>query len=252
MDSDVGRPVRAARVHRLRDPRAVAEAAARFVASTMESVIATAGKCRLALSGGNTPRATYERLAEPDLSAQIAWSSVEVFFGDERMVPPTDPASNSRMAREALLDRVPLRASNVHRIEGELEPSVAAEKYAHELGTEPLDVVLLGMGDDGHVASLFPGSAELLRTDRAVLTSHAPVAPHERVSLALPVINAARVVALLVTGESKAARVAEVFLERASGAARLPAARVAPRRGELHWFLDAAARSVLEAETKEK
>ncbi|HVW28366.1 MAG TPA: 6-phosphogluconolactonase [Polyangiaceae bacterium] len=252
MDSDVSRIARAARVHRLRDPRAVAEAAARFIASTVESAIATTGKCRVALSGGSTPRATYERLAEPDLSHQTDWAKVEIFFGDERMVPPTDPASNYRMAREALLDRAPIPPSNVHRMQGEIEPVAAAEHYAVELGTAPLDIVLLGMGDDGHVASLFPGSAELLRTDRTVFPSHAPVAPHERLTLSLPVINAARNVVLLVTGEGKAARVAEVFQERASGAARLPAARVAPRPGELHWFLDAGARSVLEAETKEK
>ncbi|HEX4334835.1 MAG TPA: 6-phosphogluconolactonase [Polyangiaceae bacterium] len=251
MDSDVVRVNRAARVHRLRDAKAVAEAAARFVASSIESAIAANGKCRLALSGGSTPRATYERLTEPDLSSQIAWARLEVFFGDERMVPPTDPSSNYRMAREAMLDRVPIPPENVHRIEGELEASAAADKYALELGAEPLDVVLLGMGDDGHVASLFPGSAELLRTDRSVFPSHAPVVPHDRVSIALPVINAARAVVLLVTGESKAARVAEVFQERASGAPRLPAARVAPQRGELHWFLDAAARAVLEAATKE-
>ena len=252
MDSEVSRTPRAARVHRLRDQRAVAEAAARFIASTMEAAVASSGKCRIALSGGSTPRATYERLSEPDLAGQVDWTKVEVFFGDERMVPPTDASSNYRMAREAMLDRVPILPANVHRIQGELEPSVAAANYATELGTEPLDIVLLGMGDDGHVASLFPGSAELLRTDRTVVPSHAPVAPHDRVSISLPVINGARNVVLLVTGEGKAERVAEVFQERASGAARLPAARVAPRRGELHWFLDAGARSVLEAETKEK
>jgi len=252
MDSEVGRPARAARVHRLRDPRAVAEAAARFLASTMQSVIASRGKCRVALAGGSTPRLMYERLSEPDLGSEIEWPRVHVFFGDERMVDPSDSSSNYRMAREALFERVPIVPEHVHRIRGELEPSVAADEYAAELGTEPLDIVLLGMGDDGHVASLFPGSTELLRTDRTVLTSRAPVAPHSRVTIALPVINAARVVALVVTGEGKATRVAQVFQERATGAARLPAARVAPRRGELHWFLDAAARSVLEAETKER
>lgn len=252
MDSDVSRITRAARVHRLRDARAVAESAARFIASTMESAIAAQGKCRVALAGGNTPRATYERLAEQDLSQQVDFTKVEIFFGDERMVPPTDPASNYRMAREALLDRVAIPPSNVHRMQGELSPSVAAERYTVELGPEPLDIVLLGMGDDGHVASLFPGSAELLRTDRSVFPSHASFPPFERLTLSLPVINAARNVVLLVTGEGKASRVAEVFQERASGAARLPAARVAPRPGELHWFLDAGARSVLEVETKEK
>ncbi len=108
------------------------------------------------------------------------------------------------------------------------------------------------MGEDGHVASLFPGSGELTRTDRTVLPSRAPYPPYERVTISLPVINSARAVVLLVTGEGKAARVAQVFAERASGSAQLPAARVAPRRGELHWFLDAAARSHLEAEHQER
>lgn len=252
MDSDVTRLPRSARVHRLRDPRAVAEAAARLIASMAESALSAQGKFSIALSGGSTPRATYERLAEHDLSGGIDWTKVDVFFGDERMVPPADGASNYRMAREAILDKVPIPPSNVHRIHGELPPEAAADGYAVELGTEPLDLVLLGMGDDGHVASLFPGTPELLRTDRTVLTSRAAMPPFERVTIALPVINAARAVVLLVTGESKAARVAEVFQERASGVPRLPAARVAPRRGELHWFLDAAARRLLEAETKEK
>lgn len=252
MDSEVGRPARAARVHRLRDPRAVAEAAARFVASSIQSAISSSGKCRIALAGGSTPRLMFERLSEPDLASEIDWPNVHVFFGDERMVDPNDAFSNYRMAREALFERVPIVLDHVHRMEGELEPTLAAEKYAAELGTDPLDVVLLGMGDDGHVASLFPGSTELLRTDRTVLTSRAPAVPYNRLTIALPVINASRVVVLVVTGEGKAARVAQVFQERATGAARLPAARVAPRRGELHWFLDAAARSVLEAETKER
>jgi 6-phosphogluconolactonase len=252
MDSEVGRPARAARVHRLRDPRAVAEAAARFVASSIQSAIAASGKCRIALAGGSTPRLMYERLSEPDLASEIDWPNVHVFFGDERMVDPNDAFSNFRMAREALFERVPIVPEHVHRMHGELESTIATERYAAELGTEPLDVVLLGMGDDGHVASLFPGSTELLRTDRTVLASRAPAVPYSRMTIALPVINAARVVVLVVTGEAKAVRVAQVFQERATGAARLPAARVAPRRGELHWFLDAAARSVLEAETKER
>ena len=161
MDSDVGRPARAARVHRLRDPRAVAEAAARFVASSIQSAIASSGQCRIALAGGSTPRMMYERLSEPDLASEIGWSDLHVFFGDERMVPPVDAFSNYRMAKEALFDRVPIVPENVHRIRGELDPNVAADEYAAELGTDPLDIVLLGMGDDGHVASLFPGSTEL-------------------------------------------------------------------------------------------
>jgi 6-phosphogluconolactonase len=168
-------------------------------------------------------------------------------------VPRTDAASNFRMASEALLGRVPIPPSNVHRVEGELPPVEAAMRYEAVLGDAPLDLVLLGMGDDGHVASLFPGGPELASSDRRVVTSRAPVAPHDRVSLALSVICDARVVALLVTGAAKAARLREVHDERARGEPRLPAARVAPQGGGLHWFLDAAAASLLPlASTKEE
>jgi 6-phosphogluconolactonase len=213
--------------------------AARFVASTINESVATRGSCRIVLSGGSTPRAAYERLAAADLSGPIDWAKVSVFFGDERMVGPEHDHSNYRMAHESLLGRVAIPAGNVHRIQGELSPVLAAESYAALVGTAPIDLVLLGMGDDGHVASLFPGGAELL-TDAIALPSHAPVAPHARVTLGLGVINAARVGLLLVTGAGKATRVRDVFAERREGRAVLPAARVAPV-GELHWFLDDAA-----------
>jgi 6-phosphogluconolactonase len=242
------------RVHRDADSASVADRAAHFLADAMKLAIAERGMCRLALAGGSTPRVTYERLTAPDLSSVIDWSKLEVFFGDERMVPPDDAASNYRMAKEALLDRVPIPKGNIRRILGEEAPAVAAERYAAALGDAPLDVVLLGMGDDGHVASLFPGGPELEHGGRTV-TSHAPIAPHSRVSITFDVINGARSVVMLVTGPSKASRLREVFAEakaaQSSGKPTLPAARVAPKNGALHWFLDAPAASQLDVEGQE-
>jgi 6-phosphogluconolactonase len=226
-----------AQIHRGADAPIVLEMAARFMACTIIRSIASSGTCRLALAGGSTPRGAYQRLAARDLSEKIDWRRVSVFFGDERKVPPDDPSSNYRMAREALLERVPIPAENVYRMEGELPAAFAAQRYSAALGASPLDLVLLGMGEDGHVASLFPRSAEL-DSPASVLPAHAPVPPHERITLGLGAINAARVVALLVTGAGKASRVRDVFAERAGGHRVLPAARVSPENGELHWFLD--------------
>jgi 6-phosphogluconolactonase len=230
----------------LADPAEVALASARAVAGTLSAVIEGKGRCRVALAGGSTPRATYERLAEPELGGSVDWTRIDVFFGDERMVPPADAASNYRMAREALFDRVLIPPENVHRISGEVGADEAARRYVAELGAEPLDLVLLGMGDDGHVASLFPGSRALEVPHAAALPSEAPVAPHSRVTLSLPVINAAAGVLLIVTGPGKAARLREVFGERRSGHPALPAARVASVAGKTEWFVDAAAAALLE------
>ncbi|HEX7671338.1 MAG TPA: 6-phosphogluconolactonase [Polyangiaceae bacterium] len=227
-------------IHLGADPLAVAELAARFVAERAVTALARHATFRIALAGGSTPRATYERLAAPDLSPRIDWARVSVFFGDERMVSPEDAFSNYRMAWEALLSRVPIPEENVHRIEGELGADVAARRYAEKVGRTPLDLVLLGMGEDGHVASLFPLAPELDSTDVA-LPSTAPVPPHERVTLGLGVLNGARAVGLMVTGATKAARLAQVFAEKKAERPTLPAARVQPETGELHWFLDDAA-----------
>jgi 6-phosphogluconolactonase len=237
--------VAGAHVHVLPDPVATADAAAVFIAAAAKQAISDRGMFRLALSGGNTPRATYERLASPTLGNGIDWAQVLVFFGDERMVPPDDPSSNYRMARESLLDHIEIPSGNVFRIRGEGDPERAAEEYAQLLGTSPLDLVLLGIGDDGHVASLFPGTAALDVTDRKVLPNHAPVAPHERLTVSFGVINGARQVALLVTGKGKAGRVAQIFEQKKSEKPELPAARVTPTSGALHWFLDDAAASQL-------
>lgn len=182
----------------------------------------------LVLTGGSTPRGAYARLAARD---DIDWARVEVLFGDDRCVPPDDPDSNYRMARETLLDHVP--AGRVHRIQTELGAERAAREYEKIVAAVPrFDLVLLGMGTDGHVLSLFPGGPEL-GSDRLVVASRSPAPPVERVSLTLRAMERARQAAFLVKGERKRAALRRVL----DGDPDLPAARV---QGPI-WFVDAAA-----------
>jgi 6-phosphogluconolactonase len=244
--SDAG--PRADDVRKFESAADVARASADFVAEMLRDVVREKGRCTVALSGGSTPRATYELLAAPSVSGEIDWHRVEFFFGDERMVPPDDAGSNYRMARQALFDRISMPSANVHRIPGELGEAEAARRYTAELGSSPLDLVFLGMGDDGHVASLFPGSRALEVLTTAVVPSQAPVPPHSRVTVTMPVINAASRVLLLVTGSGKAERLKTVFAERRSGKPVLPAARVRPEKSASLWFVDAAAAALLDSE----
>ncbi len=219
---------------------ALADAVARLIAERIAQWIKERGRCRFALAGGDTPRPIYERLAQADLAETIDWARVQVFWGDERCVEPDDEASNYRMAYTALLSHVPVTEANVHRIEGERGPAAAARRYAETLGDQPLDLVLLGMGGDGHTASLFPDAPDLATAER-VIPTHSPVAPVDRVSISLCAINGAREVYLLVAGADKAERLAEVLQQIESGEPTLPAARVQPRSGFLYWLIDAAA-----------
>jgi 6-phosphogluconate dehydrogenase len=222
---------------------AAALALARLVAQRASEAIAARGEFRIALAGGTTPRRVYEHLAATDLAATVAWSRVQVFVGDERCVPANDPSSNASMAREALLDRVPLPRANVHTIDGTLHPPRAAELYGEVLGDKPLDLVLLGLGDDGHTASLFPGGPELDLTGKRAVASTSPVPPVPRVSLSLESLNAAREVVFLATGPKKtrALRSALSQLEQQVDEGTYPAARVRPSAGRLQWFVDRAA-----------
>ncbi len=190
----------------------------------------------IALSGGRTPKAAYQHLA----ARCPPWRRLEFFFGDERAVPPDDPASNFLMAWEAFLSRVPLSPDQVHRIRGELPPEEAARAAARDLaesvsGNPPrLDLVVLGMGPDGHTASLFPGAPELEETVRTMVPVHRPELPQPwRVSMTLPVLNAAARVMFLVAGEDKA----DVAARAVAGDVELPAGRVRPSDGELTWVI---------------
>ena len=174
-------------------------------------------------AGGSTPAKLHQHLAAqapPDL-----WPKVSLYFGDERAVGPDDEDSNYRMAKRTLLDALPSQPRAVHRIEGERGQVAAAEAYAACLPAR-LDVALLGMGEDGHTASLFPGRPEVERTDVRVFAATGPKPPPERVSLSLTALSDARQVAFLVTGDGKAEALAEVIRQRQAGEPQLPAARV--------------------------
>ncbi len=226
---------------RFPDVAALSIGAAEALAARIASCVADRKRCRLALAGGSSPRPVYERLAA---AAGIDWGKVHVFWGDERSVPPDHEASNYGMAQRALLSKVAIPSGNVHRILGEKPPGEAARLYAREVGDEPMDVTLLGMGDDGHTASIFPDTPDLDTAERVVAT-RSPNPPPDRVSMTLRALSDSRSVLFLVGGASKANRVAEVFDQIASGRRELPAARVAPR-GELVWLMDAAAAARLD------
>jgi 6-phosphogluconolactonase len=234
----------------LADADAVAhEAAQRFVDQAIAAVDVR-GRFSVALSGGDTPGRLYRLLAEEPHRQRVPWERIHLFWGDERCVPPDHPGSNYRLAAEWLIDRVPIPPDNVHRLRGELEPKAAARLYALELvdyfcGPRPrFDFVLLGLGSDGHTASLFPGSPALRETEHLAVAVEASYEdrPAHRVTLTLPAINAARSILFLVTGEAKAEIVHRV-LDGPAG--QLPARLVDPVAGQLTWLLDAAAATLL-------
>ena len=230
-------------IHRFADPAALAEGAAAWIADALTGVIAARGQAGLALAGGNTPRALHRQLAAR--GPAIDWGAIRIWFGDERCVPPTDDASNYRMARDTLLDRLPVAPAAVERIDGERGPIDAAADYQRRLElAPPLDLVVLGMGDDGHVASWFPATPAFAPAALAAVTD-SPLPPHARVTMTPRALASAGAIVLLVSGAAKAARLAEVWAEVAAGDPRLPAARVSAGAREIHWFLDEAAASVL-------
>jgi 6-phosphogluconolactonase len=238
------------------NPDALADAVARHIVDCAGEAISTAGRFTVALSGGSTPRAAYSRLATRDLSSQLDWQRTHVLWGDERGVPPDDPRSNYRMANEALLDRVPIPARQIHRIRGEDDPEKAAAEYERELRTlfeachserseeslesHALDLVLLGMGEDGHTASLFPGQAAVHETARWVVAVPAPEGTIWRITLTPAVLNTARNVTFVVSGASKAVRLQQV-LQGPFTPDVLPAQAIRPLQGRLTWLVDEAA-----------
>jgi 6-phosphogluconolactonase len=226
----------------------LADAVARHIVTCAADAISSRGRFTLALAGGSTPRASYSRLATRDLRLEIDWQRTHVIWGDERCVPPDDPRSNYRMAKEALLDRVPIPAHQIHRIRGEDDPEKAAAEYERELrallGSEGIDLVLLGMGEDGHTASLFPGQAAVQETARWVMAVYVPEMKMWRITLTPAVLNAARNVTFVVSGAGKAARLQQV-LQGPFTPEVLPAQAIRPVQGRLTWIVDEAAASRL-------
>jgi 6-phosphogluconolactonase len=196
------------------------DAATRLVAGLAGRAVADRGRFTIALSGGSTPQGLYRRLAAPPWSRDLPWAEIDVFFGDERSVPPDDPASNFGQARETLLDRVALAPDRIHRIRGEQAPADAARIYqaglARTLNVDPggpapaLDLMLLGLGADGHTASLFPDTAAVDERRAWFTAGRSPDAPHDRVTATVPLIVAARRILMMVVGGAKAAAVAAV------------------------------------------
>ena len=236
------------------DADAAMHATAEQIVEAAATAVRSSGRFTIALAGGSTPRRLYALLATPPYATRVAWPAVEVFWGDERGVPPDDPASNYRMAHEALLAHVPVAPAHVHRIHGEDAPDAAAADYEHELrlvfatpsgpprhvAGARLDLVLLGMGDNGHTASLFPHSPTLDERERWVVADRVDATPSARVTLTVPVINAAALAMFLAVGADKAPMLRRV-LEGPRTPTTLPAQLVAPSDGRVRWIVDAAA-----------
>ena len=229
-----------------------AEAAASLAAEVSRlsaESIAERGRFAVALAGGSTPAALYALLAAPPLAEEIDWPRWHVFWGDERCVPPDHPDSNYGMAKRTLLDHVPIPPSQVHRMAGEDDPQRAADAYAATLAETlapdgRLDLALLGIGDDGHTASLFPGTAALAETERPVVANWVPHLDAHRITLTLPALNRARHVAVLATGADKADAVRRA-LAPSTGDAKPPIALVTPVDAPVVWHLTSDAAPTL-------
>ena len=219
-----------------------------------EEAVADRNRFLLVLAGGETPIPLYQRLAKEPAHASFPWQQTHLFWGDERAVPPDDPMSNFGMAQANLLQAAPIPEENIHRIKGEVAAATAAREYArvlqkmagNGLAWPRFDLVLLGLGADGHTASLFPGSTHPSRPAQATLavTGSYDQRPTSRVTLTPPVFNSARNIYFLVMGANKAETLASV-LQEAGSPVRYPARRIKPPRGTVTWYIDGAAASKL-------
>lgn len=238
------RRMRSPDIHVLPDPAAVAHDAARRVVEAARQAIAARGTFALALAGGSTPKALYELLAEEPFRSRIEWNRTEVYFGDERCVPPESSESNFRMANQALLLEVPIPGDNIFRMHGEDDPNAAAVAYGRMLrdrfGDGGFDLCLLGMGDDGHTASLFPHTAALDETQHRCVANHVEKLRSWRLTLTAPFLNRSGEALVMVCGAAKAERVRDV-LEGERDPRRLPMQLIDPDPGRFTWLMDVAA-----------
>lgn len=211
----------------------------------LKEILSDKESITIALSGGSTPKSLFDCWAE-NHKTDIDWRRIKFFWGDERCVPPTDEQSNFKMTKEHLFDHISVPKTNIFRIKGENDPALEAERYATLLqmevemtnDTPVFDLIMLGMGDDGHTASIFPQEIKLWNSDKLCVVGTHPETGQKRVSLSGNVINAARNVAFLVTGENKAKKVNEIFNHNKDAVKKYPAALVQPESGNLYWFLD--------------
>jgi 6-phosphogluconolactonase len=218
--------------------------AAGLILEQARDALGERGEFRIALSGGNTPRPIYSEFAR--LGCDLPWERVRFTFGDERCVPPDHDESNYRMARETLFEPAAIPEKSILRMRGEIEPAVAAQEYEDQLALLATqhgemiyrhDLTLLGMGDDGHTASLFPGTAALQETVRRVMANYVPKLQTWRITMTLPLLNQSRMILFLVKAEKNR----EVFDRVLAGDAEYPASRVAPANGRLIWMIGESA-----------
>jgi 6-phosphogluconolactonase len=232
------------------DTSAQTKAAIDLFITSARSAIEERGVFSVALSGGNTPKKLYAGLAEPDRQVEVDWANIHLFFGDERHVPPDHPDSNFLMVQNTLCDKVSIPIENVHRVKTEMEPRMAAFNYEDDLRAffsdewPHFDLVLLGMGDDGHTASLFPGTVGLNEEQRWFIANPVPSQGGWRLTLTKHAINAARMVVVLVSGGSKAEMLHEVMAGTYDPLNK-PIQLISPSAGEMIWLLDRAAASLL-------
>lgn len=241
-------------IERYLDHDVLSRAAAEFVVASYHRAINRHGYFAVALSGGNTPKKLYHLLADEHFSTQIDWSLVYVFWGDERAVPPTDGQNNYHMARITLLDKVPIPAQNIHRIHSESSPAAAAVRYEDTLsnffqareedGAVRFDLVLLGIGADAHMASLYPGNPALNEAERLVVESYVPKLDTWRITLTPQAFHQSREVLFVVSGSDKATAIKQV-LEGPLAPYEYPAQFINPNETDVTWLLDEAAAKLL-------
>lgn len=235
----------------------LSEQAARFFVDVARQAVGREGRFTVCLSGGSTPRSTYGLLVREPLRNAVSWRHVHIFWGDERCIPSDDPDNHYRMAWDLMLSKLPLPAENIHPVRGAASnPEGAAVEYEALLqsffglashGIPSFDLIFLGMGADGHIASLFPGSAGLSESRRLVVSHYVSQLQATRLTLTLPVLNHARQIIFLVSGESKAPALRAV-LQGGGTQEELPARLVRPVSGRVLWLIDEAAASGLERE----
>jgi 6-phosphogluconolactonase len=235
-----------------RDLQELCSRAAELLIGIAREAVTARDAFTVALSGGKTPKALYELLRDDTMAARLPWEKTHVFWSDERCVPPDDPESNYRLANQSLLAHVPVPREQIHRMHGEdLDPQHAAEDYAAELenhfgaGDPRFSLILLGMGEDGHTASLFPHSPVLADREHTVAAPYVEKLAAYRLTLTLRTLNAAATVMFLVSGEEKATALKAALEDVADDDGSVPARLVRPKRGELVWLVDEAAAKVV-------
>lgn len=231
-------------------PEETLHSLARYFVAAAQQAVAARDRFVVVLSGGNSPKKLYELLASPAYREQVAWEKTFYFFGDERYVPHTDPESNYLMAKTAFLDALPIPPTQVFAFDTALEPAEAARQYTQTIEqlfaseAPHFDLVLMGLGDDAHTASLFPGTPILQETAAVAKEVFVEEKQVYRLTMTAPLLNQGRIFAFLVHGKVKAAAVQHVLGEE-HDVQKFPAQLIAPVTGELHWFLDQEAASLL-------